>query len=86
MTNTLSPKESAVQTLRNSVKHINELYRQIDSANTSMTQARTSVEHLRKECGNLYVQVYVNGAYKQVTLNEYLGNIITTLTNGAIRA
>ena len=86
MSDSPSPKESSIQALRNSTKHLNELYRQIDVANTVMSKAKSNIEHLQKQCGNLYIQVYVNGSYKQVKLSTYLNDIAVLLTNGAIRA
>lgn len=75
MTEAPAKKESSILALKNSARHLNEIYAAIDKANTAMTISINRLEELGKSCSNIAVPIYNSHAGR----NEYK-NVLTIIS------
>jgi len=88
MTDVPPKKESSILALKNSAKHLNELYKEIDNANEAIIRVKSILEQIQGKLGEIYVPVYDTQASKYIPrlLSSVTSDLIKTLNAGKINA
>lgn len=86
MTEVPPKKESSTAALKNANKHLSELFAAINRNSILIEKTISLAEDIKRGCGELKVDVWVESTKQTLTVKQCLDNIITNLKSGKIDA
>jgi len=74
--------QTSIAALKNANKHMAELLQANENMNQLMGSIASDLTYLGRQVGDLYVSVYIDGAWKPVNFKNHLNSLANKLENG----